>query len=41
MLSWQYYPKSDILPEHLVKVINIFNQNLQFNRFVQINTSQQ
>jgi hypothetical protein len=26
MTSWQYYPKSDAIPEHLLKVVNIFKQ---------------
>lgn len=27
MTSWQYYPKSDAIPEHLFKVVNIFKQH--------------
>jgi hypothetical protein len=27
MTSWQYYPKSDAIPEHLFKVVNTFKQN--------------
>lgn len=26
MIEWQYYPKSDRIPEHLVEVINIFKK---------------
>lgn len=27
MISWQYFPKSDSIPEHLLKVVNIFKQH--------------
>jgi len=27
MSSWQYFPKSDKIPEHLSKVVNIFKQH--------------
>ncbi len=27
MTSWQYYPKSDVIPEYLLKVVNIFKQH--------------
>jgi hypothetical protein len=27
MTSWQYYPKSDAIPEHLLKVVSIFKQH--------------
>lgn len=27
MIGWQYYPKSDAIPEHLLKVIHIFKQH--------------
>lgn len=27
MVAWQYFPKSDIMPEHLLKVINVFKQH--------------
>lgn len=26
MISWQYYPKSDIIPEHLLKVVKAFEK---------------
>lgn len=26
MIEWQYYPKSDRIPEHLVEVVNIFKK---------------
>lgn len=26
MTSWQYYPKSDAIPEHLLRVVSIFKQ---------------
>ena len=26
MTSWQYYPKSDATPEHLIRVVSIFKQ---------------
>jgi len=29
MPSWQYYPKSDEIPEHLSKVINVFKQHCE------------
>lgn len=28
MSEWQYYPKSDAVPEHLQKVVNIFKQHV-------------
>lgn len=27
MTSWQYYPKSDAIPEHLLKIVSIFKQH--------------
>jgi len=27
MISWQYYPKSDSAPKHLLKIIDAFKQN--------------
>jgi len=27
MISWQYYPKSDAIPEHLQRVVDIFKQH--------------
>jgi hypothetical protein len=27
MISWQYYPKSDATPEHLIKVVEIFKRH--------------
>ena len=29
MTSWQYYPKSDAIPEHLLKVVNTFKQSAE------------
>jgi len=26
MISWQYYPKSDAVPKHLLKVVDVFKQ---------------
>ena len=27
MINWQYYPKSDSIPEHLLRVVNVFNRH--------------
>lgn len=27
MISWQYYPKSDAIPEHLLGVVNVFKKH--------------
>lgn len=29
MPSWQYYPKSDSIPEHLIGVVKTFEQNIE------------
>ena len=29
MINWQYFPKSQKLPDHLNKVINVFEKNLE------------
>jgi len=26
MINWQYYPKSDVIPQHLTKVVDIFKK---------------
>ena len=27
MVNWQYFPKSDVAPNHLVEIINVFKKN--------------
>ena len=27
MINWQYYPKSDVIPDHLAKVVDIFKKH--------------
>jgi hypothetical protein len=29
VISWQYYPKCDATPEHLIKVVNVFKDHAQ------------
>jgi hypothetical protein len=29
MITWQYYPKSDATPEHLVEIVEVFKQHSQ------------
>jgi hypothetical protein len=28
MINWQYYPKSDVIPHHLTKVVDIFKKHI-------------
>ena len=36
MINWQYYPKSDLIPDHLKNVVKVFeseNQNIDSSQF--------